>query len=152
MKPTTEHPELLATIRVARTLQVLLMVGLAAFSAFAWWTFDQKGGVATEGILTWVLLALVGLNVPVFFVLRSVLLRRARDDYSRRDPARFAARYQAGCLVQAAILEGVGLFGAVTYMLEGTLLALGIAGTMVGLLGLLLPSEGAVNALLEDAP
>ncbi len=154
MKPVDEHPRIRTMVRVCRILMMALVIGVCALAAYGGYVHFGPGEVpeAPEGsmLLNTLLIAAVA-TLPVLLLLRSVLVRAARDMYSR-DIEGFCRSYQVACIVQGALVEGVGLFGGIVYLLTGDVIALGVAGGAALLILLLMPSESSVNTLLEDAP
>ena len=100
----------------------------------------------------WVALGLFGAAVPASFLIRAQITRQAREAYSEGDIGRFKERYQASRITSWALFEGPGFFGVIAYMLTGHDYALGVACACIALLVMTRPTEGSLNALLEDAP
>lgn len=151
MKPVDEHPRIGTMVRTLRIIVIALCVGLGAFLAYV--AFLAPAPEENPGpLLAWVALAVVGLQIPVWIVLRVTMLRKARDAYSRGEIEEFSQRYSAATIVLAAMIEGPGLLATIAYMLNREPVALGVAGGCLFFLILMIPSEGRVNALLEDAP
>ena len=66
------------------------------------------------------------------------------------DTAKLLAERQRSMIIAMALLEGVGFLGGIAYMLEASLLALGVAFVAILFLALNFPTEGRVRFWLDQ--
>lgn len=149
-RPTPVAPPL----RTTQVMVVCLAGGVALLTAVALALAPlSETGVMASGVLLPILGVLAVGEIPVYQVLRRRALRRLAD---RREGALMEARTERVphelftlILVGAALAEGVGLFGAVVYLLTAN--ALAIAGPFVALvvLGYQVPTRDRLEDLVD---
>jgi len=103
-----------------------------------------------------VLLMAVAAMWPVLtvtaFAMGLLVKRQAREQWkgSGGDQEALLQPYATGVILQAALMEGGGLFGAIVFFLTGEQLALLAPGLSVAMLGLVFPTEGRFQGFVRD--
>jgi len=147
-------------LRVSQTVVVALALGSAVFGALGAYVnltggLDQAPPNADVGrMLAWVALGMPVMLLPVYFVMRTALLKQLRAmrelaaEQARQDlhPAPLRTLTILGC----ALAEGVALLAGVVVLLGGPLWALGVLGA--GVLAILaqFPTRAQVENLVKD--
>lgn len=166
--PLARHPELLPGLRVAQVIVGALLLGVVIFLTILVYLRAKDAGAppsAADGISMSLVLGIVAVvQIPVFFVLRTVLLTGARHRIAAGTPppqaeaSPFAAAGDVGRLFQAwltativlaAALEGGALLCLVAYFLEGSPVLLVMSGAFALLLAMQMPSRRTLDHWLE---
>lgn len=142
---------------VSRVIVGAMMMAVATFAVVA--EFVLKGKVATASVSPDLLLAIAGMLllggaaagtfIPATIMARSLAMAKGKDE--RTVASIVAQAYVSGCVVRAAMLEGPGLFGAVTVLLSGNSLGLLVAGAAIGIMLATFPSHDRLVRHVEKA-
>jgi len=167
LQPLEQYPVLRKSLTAVQVIVAALVLGVAVFIGIllVW----RRGEAPQEPQLTWLLVGVGAADVVVLFLVRLMVLGRARQriaDGTWKPPGKAAQGYQdlleagdAGRLVvawvtatilTAAGMEGAALLGCVAYLLEGQPAALVAAGFFGLLLALQMPTRGRLDQWLES--
>jgi hypothetical protein len=141
--PNSTQPGLIATSKI---LVAALMMGLLTMTGVMVVLVMQGMYQPQPGleILLIVLTVLWPTTAGMSFVMKGVMAKQARakwDASGGGEEEDLMPSYQATTIIRAALLEGPGLFGAITYLLTGNALALIAPALSLAGLGLIFPSE-----------
>ncbi len=130
---------------------------MAAVGAVA--EFVVKGKVAAANVSPDLLLGIAGLLllsgaaagtfIPATIMARA--LEKAKGKEEKEVASLVGQAYLTGCVLRAAMLEGPGLFGAVTVLLTGNSLGLLVAGVALAMMLATFPSHDRLVRHVERA-
>jgi hypothetical protein len=155
MRVMDEHAELQQAVRPLQVILAAMILGMVAFAVIA--LAIGPIGPVEPGLTQALLVGLVCLVVTeaiMWSILRRRLVRRAREmtagasDDGRRTILR--GYVMIAGLVPAAMAEGLGLFGAVIYLLTGAGWGLATTAAATVLLIVLFPTSGRVLRILSN--
>jgi hypothetical protein len=141
--PNSTHPSLLATSKVlvaALMMGMLTMTGVMVVLVMQGMYQPQPG---LEMLLV-VLAVLWPTTTGMSVIMKQMMIKQARAKWESSgggEEEDLMPSYQVTTIIRAALLEGPGLFGAITYMLTGNVLALIAPALSLAGLGLIFPSE-----------
>jgi hypothetical protein len=124
------------SLMVARIVWSMLVLGVVAFLAVALFltTAGREDDAASGNVLFWVAVGMLAVNLPLSFVLRAMIHRRARGADDRIAPG----PWFQGHIVSWALVEGAALFGATVTLLSpdkwpaALVPAVGVAALLAG--------------------
>jgi len=141
-----------------RVIVGAMAFGIVVFSVvtvFAGATISQATDASLARILYVVLGVVAVCEVPAFFIIRQVVLGRAIEASRRgegaQDPVKEALQpYATITVIGAAMVEGLGLFGAAICLVTGDRVALVVSGIcMIMLLLVFFPRRAKLQAIAE---
>lgn len=144
-------------VNVSRVIVGAMMLAVAAFAVVA--EFVLKGKVAAASVSPDVLLGIAGMlllsGAAAGTFIPATIMARALDKAKGKDEKEVASlvgqAYVGGCILRAALLEGPGLFGAVTVLLTGNSLGLVVAGAALAIMLATFPSHDRLVRHVEKA-
>lgn len=162
-----------ALARAARPLTIIVLaIGLSPLLLLAVFAFvgPQETKPQSELLLTWIAAAFALMQIPMSFVIASSITKGAASaiaagkpapntlqaspwrEASEADPvaARILWGHFSATIVRCALLEGAGLFAAITYFLEGHVISAVAAGLMSVLMLITLPTRSRLDHVIED--
>ncbi len=169
MSETSGGPQALHPLQILQLITGALIVGLLVFAGVAVFLGQEGGPVEeqpAESTLTYVLLLLALADLAVWTVLPA---RVAQGQVSRiaagawRPPAamvpgarppgtdaeKLLSVFQAKTILANGLLEALGFFAGVVYMIEGRTLALGVLALVVGLMVVSFPTSERAKHWVE---
>lgn len=156
MLSTQMNPSSPPSLRSAQIIPLAMALGVLAVTGAAIavrLSGSLVGNPQVTGVLTMVVAGLAATLLPVYFVVRRMLLARAQ--MQRAQARELLAQGQAPpallslVIVGAALAEGVGLFGAVTVLLGGPWFVLAAPGLALALILAQVPTRARFEALLR---
>ncbi|MBY0113432.1 MAG: hypothetical protein K2Y21_11460 [Phycisphaerales bacterium] len=162
--PPTNTP---GTINTLRILCFALCSSLALFSSLAViMTVEAKSPAFQGGVLSTqaqslgqtlllVVAAVAVSSLAAWPVIRKAHAAQGRKMWRAAEPVEVKERklfngYATISIVRAAMIEGVGLLGAVTLFVSGNWLSLAAPALAVGMIVLTMPSQARYEAFLEE--
>jgi hypothetical protein len=126
-------------VRAMQIIVFALAMGVLTFALMLVLVI-QPEPTQEDVLLAYVAAAAAAICIPVGFVVPRVI--------ASQQPATLAM-YQTKLIVGAAIFEGAAFFNLVTYMIEGQVFSLAIAGVLLLLILMHFPTVGGVQEWLE---
>jgi len=144
-------------VSVSRVIVGAMMMAVAAFAVVA--EFVLKGKVAAASVSPELLLGIAGMlllsGAAAGTFIPATIMARAIEQAKGKDEKEVASlvgqAYLTGCVLRAAMLEGPGLFGAVTVLLVGHSLGLLVAGAAIAIMLATFPSHDRLVRHVEKA-
>ena len=144
-------------VNVSRVIVVAMMMAVASFAVVA--EFVLKGKATASGVSPDVLLGIAGMLlvsgaaagtlIPASIMARALAKAKGQDE--KVVASLVAQAYLTGCVLRAAMLEGPGLFGAVTVLLTVYSLGLLVAGAALAIMLATFPSRDRLVRHVEKA-
>lgn len=129
-----------------RIILFALVGGVVMFTVVVLAVGDQARAQGDAlGILPWIVLAVAVMQVPTFVVVRGIFVGPLKAQYRNEGITEglkdgIGRAYLMLTLIMAAMIEGVALFGIVTYMLTGNVYVLAAPVLGASILLSLVPS------------
>lgn len=144
-------------VTFSRIIVVAMMMAVVAFAAVA--EFVLKGKTSAANVSPELLLGIAGVlllsGATAGTLIPATIMARALEKAKGKDEQEVASlvgqAYLTGCVLRAALLEGPGLFGAVTVLLTGNSLGLLVAGVAVVIMLATFPSHDRLVRHVERA-
>lgn len=143
-------------LMVGKVLVGALMMGVGSATGvmFALVHFRQHSPTPGMEVLLLVTAGFWPISAAAAYVVGRAMTAKARADWNssdgRGDETDLAQPYLGMVIVRAALVEGSGLLGAVTFLLTGNMLALIAPALSLAALGLLFPTEDKLQAFVRD--
>jgi hypothetical protein len=158
MLPPDTLDRLSATTRTTQIIVAALLAGLATFLGVAF-ILRQGGAFANRGaggapILTYVAVAFGAMLLAASWFLPRLIAANMRRGLATRprqgQEEALLGVYQTTTIVGAALNEGPAFLALIAYMIEGSPVALAVAGLLMGALAARFPSRAGVERWLGD--